>query len=130
MRASLAAAKDKSNLALQIEATNAIKEAKNALAFRKAAEKMSLIKLEEAYQNLMAGKHDVTDDELVPPELRNRTTAPEDEIEGNPLNCCKKYCIACLTACLAGFWHKYRDLKERDFLRQKKVVFWCSKNAK
>lgn len=89
MRALLAASKDKSNERLQSLAAEAVKEAKDALALRKGVEKISLFHLMKAYQDVEEGKPNVTDAELVPPELRPRRPAPEDEIQGNPLNCCE-----------------------------------------
>lgn len=89
MRLLVAADQDKSNDKIQAAADNAVKLAQNAAAFRKAIERLDLKMLNQAYQDIADGNPDLYSLPIVPPELRKRTAAPEDEIQGNPLNCCK-----------------------------------------
>lgn len=86
-----AAARDKSNYVLQEVAAEAVKEAKEALALRKGAEKMDSREIKEVLKEVESGKVDVSDEVFVPPELRKRKPIPEDEVEGNPYNCCKYF---------------------------------------
>ena len=89
MRIILEASRHKENETLQQEAADAKMRAKNAIVFRQAAESLSDIKLKKANQDVNKRQPNVPDEQLVPPELRERSPAPEDEIEGNPLNCCE-----------------------------------------
>ena len=78
-------------------AATAILLAKRAAVIRKAAETLDAIQFRKAIRDVpmngatvSAEVLKVPDGQFVPPAMRERTAIPEEEeIEGNPLNCCK-----------------------------------------
>ena len=97
----LTASKDKSNQTAAEEAAEAVAAARKAVILRQGAERLDSSELKKAIEAVNKADDDneqmddvneeILRNMFIPPGERNRTKPAEDEIEGNPLNCCESF---------------------------------------